>query len=302
MRVAVLRCRQLPAFVTWDVPDVESLFTDDALLLAELARRDVAAEPVVWSEPDVEWGAFDVALIRSTWDYIDDLEHFLSVLARIERSSCLLVNPLSAVRWNTDKTYLFDLAEWEVPIVPTFPAAADPRVLRHALARDGWDHAVLKPRVGAGAAGVRRMPLDELAPTLAALAGGARSELLVQPLVESVVAEGEWSYVYVAGELSHVLLKTPAPGDYRAHGIYGGTITPVDPPPDDRAQVDAMLARLPFDLLYARLDLVRIGNRLVVMELELIEPMLYLALAPAAAGRLASATIARLGQGRGTPL
>ena len=277
MRVAVVRCRKLPNFVTWDIPYVEDLFTDDRLLIAAFAERGVEARSVVWSDPDVDWNQFDLALIRSTWDYIDERERFLSVLSEIDASSCRLFNPLEAVRWNSDKSYLFDLQE--------------------AFVQQGWQSAVVKPTVGAGASDVRRVPSHEVARTLRQLKEDrAQQAFLVQPLVESVVSEGEWSFVYIDGQLSHVLRKKPAPGDYRAHGIYGGTIELTEPLRDDLLQAAAMLAKLPFDLLYARLDLVRMDGHLAVLELELIEPILYFNLAPQGVGSLISATLSRLGQ------
>jgi glutathione synthase/RimK-type ligase-like ATP-grasp enzyme len=251
---------------------------------------------VVWSDPSVDWNQYDLALIRSTWDYIDERERFLSVLAKIAESSCRLFNPLDAVRWNSDKSYLFDLKDWQIPIVPTYLASTTtPVILQAALVKQGWQSAVLKPTVGAGASDVRLVSSHEVAQTLEQLTGQrSPHEFLVQPLVESVVSEGEWSFIYIDGNLSHALLKKPAPGDYRAHGIYGGTIEYAEPSRDDLLQVEAMLARLPFDLLYARLDLVRIDDRLAVMELELIEPMLYFDLAPRGIGRLVSAAISRI--------
>lgn len=298
MRVALLRCNKLPSFVTWDIPNVDDLFTDDRLLSAEFAERGVEAEGVVWSDSSVDWDQFDLALIRSTWDYIDERERFLAVLAAIDESSCRLFNPLEAVRWNSDKSYLLELQDWQVPIVPTYPAStADPAILQDAIVKQKWHSAVLKPTVGAGASGVRLVPSHEVARTLEQLSEQrTQHEFLVQPLVESVVSEGEWSFIYIDGNLSHVLLKQPAPGDYRAHGIYGGTIECVAPQRDDLLQVEAMLARLPFDLLYARFDLVRLDDRLAVMELELIEPMLYFDLAPRGSSRLVGATISRIGQ------
>src|SRR5512134_2529565 len=119
MRVAVLRCAKLPSFVTWNIPDVEDLFSDDRLLIAEFARRGIEAASVVWGDPSVDWDTFDVALIRSTWDYIDERERFLAVLTAIDASSCRLYNPINAVHWNSNKSYLFDLRDWQVPIVPT---------------------------------------------------------------------------------------------------------------------------------------------------------------------------------------
>ena len=295
MRVAILTCRRLPSFVTWEIPDVPALFEDDRRLTAAFQAQGDEATSVVWSAA-TDWRDYDLALLRSTWDYIDDRAGFLAALAAIEHSPCRLFNPLDAVRWNSDKSYLFDLAAWGVPIVPTLPVSPSdaPRLQQQATAT-GWQRVVLKPRVGAGAAGVRLIPAAAIATTITELAAGRPNQpFLLQPLIESVISEGEWSFIFLAGAFSHALLKRPAPGDFRAHGIYDGTIAPVIPSPDDLAQAEAIVAALPFDLLYARLDLVRVANRLAIMELELIEPMLYFDQAPDAAGRLARAARSRL--------
>ena len=227
MRVAVLRCRNLPSFVTWEVPDAEALFTDDRMLIDAFARQGIAAESVVWTDP-VDWDTFDVALIRSTWDYIDEREQFLQVLGAIERSSCLLFNTLDTVRWNSDKSYLLELAERGVSTIPTV-RASHPDI-------GGW--------------------------------------------LEQFGAVG-------------AVIKRPAAGDFRIQSIYGGTVEPVTPSAADLEQAVAIARTLPGDPLYARLDLVRFGGELAVMEFELIEPFLFFDHAPAAADRLASATAAR---------
>ena len=226
--------RNLPSFVTWDIADVEALFTDDHLIIEEFARQGVQARSVVWRDRQINWDEFDLALIRSTWDYIDHRESFLAALGNIEASSCALFNPIEAVKWNSDKSYLLDLASWDIPIVPTYSASSD-----------------------------------------------------IADLVR--MAAQEWR--------GHVLLKKPAAGDYRAHGIYGGTIESAQPLPGDLLGVKEMLTKLPFDLLYARIDLVRVEGRLSVLELELIEPMLYLHLSPATVGRFVASSIARMDQG-----
>lgn len=292
MRVAVLTCRTLPRFVTWEIPDVDALFTDDRMLIAALHRQGAAAEPVVWSDPDVDWSAYDVALIRSTWDYIDERELFLSVLDTIESSSCRLFNARDVVRWNSDKSYLFDLESWGVPIVPTVTAedfAEDP-------AGRGWGTVVVKPTVGTGASDVSRVERNRVDETLERLSvDGVLDEYLIQPMVDSVVDEGEWSFIVLAGRFSHALIKKPAAGDYRTQGIYGGTVLPVVPPAEDVRHAENILAAVPHELLYARLDLVRVDGTLAVMELELIEPILYFSLAPERVDRLAAAVIARAG-------
>ncbi len=103
--------------------------------------------------------------------------------------------------------------------------------------------------------------------------------------------EGEWSYIYINEDLCNVLLKKPATGDFRSHVIYGGSIESIKPDTGDLTQADNILAKIPFDLLYARLDLVRMGDQLAVMELKLTEPILYFKLAPKAIERLVSAAI-----------
>lgn len=295
-RVALLRCDKLPSFVTWDVPNLDELFAEDDLLRRGFEAQEVQAESVVWSRPDVDWGRYDAALIRSTWDYLDDRENFLRVLAQIEASSCRLLNPLAAVRWNMDKRYLFDLERWGVPIIPTFPAGGvDLDALQRTFAERRWRTAVLKPAVGLGAASVQRAPLAELESTLSELnAGQPRRDYLIQPFIEDVITEGEWSFVYFDRQLSHVLLKQPAADDFRVQGIYGGTIRPAEAQTRDRLRAEAVLAKLPFDLLYARLDFVRITGKLAVIEVELIEPIFSFNLVPDSITRLANATLSRL--------
>lgn len=100
MRVAVLRCRRFPRFVTWEIPDVDALFSDDRLLLAAFEARGIDAEWVEWADPEIDWDAFDLAVIRSTWDYIDETAAFLDALAAIEASSCALVNSAAVAEWN----------------------------------------------------------------------------------------------------------------------------------------------------------------------------------------------------------
>lgn len=287
MRVAVLRCERLPRFVTWEIPDVDALFDDDRRLIDALGRRGVDAEPLTWSD-DVDWGSYDLAVLRSTWDYVDRLPEFLRALERIEGSGCRVRNPRDAVTWNSDKRYLDDLAEWGVPVVPVIrTAASDPDAAVRAVAAAGWRELVVKPTVGVGGSGVIRLPASGLADHLREV-GGA---MLVQPFAAAVADEGEYSYAVIGGEVSHVLRKRPAPGDFRAHGIYGGSVAAHAPVPEDLGAIRRIYELLPFDLDYARIDVVRHDGRLAVLELELIEPILYLGLAREADERLAAAVL-----------
>ncbi len=295
MHVAILRCEKLPRFVTWEIPDINVFFEDDRLLIDEFRKKGIEASHVVWSDPSINWNEYDVALIRSTWDYIDRCEEFLNVLAGIESSSCQLYNSYDVVKWNSDKHYLPDLEKAGIPIVPTFLAdRTDIHAIRDIFLLNNWHTIVTKPIIGGGGAGVTKISTSDLVSRYHALASEDPDHtFIIQPLIESVMAEGEWSYFIIDGNISHVLLKKPAPGDYRAHAIYGGSMERKDPTDSDRNQVKTMLELIPFLHVYARLDLVRFEEQLVIMELELIEPMFYFDYHPHAAAELVHTVIRR---------
>ena len=291
-RVAILRCGKLPSFVNWEIPNLDELFEEDNLLIRGFEAQGMQAQAVIWNQPNMDWSQYDIALIRSTWDYLDEREQFLHVLAEIEGSSCRLYNSLESVRWNIDKGYLFDLENWDVPIIPTFLASNNKSdsLQRIFLDRD-WQTVVLKPRIGLGGSHSHRMRLDELEDTLSKLrVSQPQHEFLIQPFIANILAEGEWSFVYFSRQLSHVLLKQPAPNDYRVQGIYAGTIQTAEPQARDLAQAEAVLAKLPFDILYARLDFVRVQGQLAIVEVELIEPIFSFNLVPESITRLVQAT------------
>lgn len=296
-RVAILRCGKLPSFVNWEIPNLDELFEEDNLLLQGFEAQGFRAQPVVWNHPNIDWDQFDIALIRSTWDYLDEQEQFLHMLAQVEASSCRLFNPLAAVRWNIDKQYLFDLEKWGVRIIPTVLASnVEPGTLERLFAEGQQEQTIiLKPTIGLGGSHSYRVPLDGLDDTLTTLrANQPYHEYLIQPFVDGIVTEGEWSFIYFNRQLSHVLLKKPAPNDYRVQGIYGGTVQPAEPLPHDLSQAETVIAKLPFDILYARLDFVRVGGHLSVIEIELIEPIFSFNLVLESIVRLVNATRTKL--------
>lgn len=297
LHVAILRCEKLPSFITWDVPNLDELFEEDNLLIRGFEAQGFRASPVVWSDPNVDWNQFDIALIRSTWDYLDASEHFLSVLSKIESSSCKLFNPLSAVRWNMDKRYLLDLEEQGAQIIPTYMTShIELDALHKRFVENQWQTVILKPAIGLAAFHTYRIPLDEIENVLIKIkTDQPLSEYLIQPFIENIIAEGEWSFIYFNRQLSHVLLKKPAPNDYRVQGIYGGTIQLSEPQSHDLLQATSVLDRLPSEILYARLDFVRVDGQLSVMEVELIEPIFSFNLVPESIVRLVNAAKIKFG-------
>ncbi len=273
---------------------------DERLAVPALARLGVTAEPVVWDDAGSGWSAFDAVVIRSCWDYHLKVADFFAWLGRLERLGLPVLNPPPLVRWNADKRYLLTLAERGVAIVPTrvlSRGAPDPReALLRALDGLEADEAVVKPAVSASAHGTWRTsraaaPAD--AGRLEALV--AVGDVLVQPFVPAVTGAGEWSVLCFGGRPSHAVLKRPAPGDWRVQGELGGTAELGTAPAVALRQARRVLeAAGAGTAAYARVDGCVIDNGFILMELELIEPQLYLDLAPHAPDRFARAIVEAL--------
>lgn len=272
---------------------VERFFVYDELAVAPLAARGVQVDTVPWRH-EADWSSYDAVVIRSTWDYQDDVERFVEVLAGIEACTRLL-NPLDVVRWNVDKRYLLELEARGVPIVPTrVHDGLTPDALDEARAAFGVDEIVVKPTVSANADGTFRLPLAaDAAPALRTLSA---REVLVQPFAPAIVDEGEVSVFAFDGAISHAILKTPAAGDFRVQEEHGGRLRALAIDPALQAAADRAFGALPGgNLLYARVDFVRYDGEWLLMEAELIEPSLYFTLDEASAGRFAEALARRLG-------
>lgn len=280
------------AFLTLEDPS--GFVIDDHLAYGPLADLGWRVEAIPWSRPGVAWAAYDAVVIRSTWDYTADPDKFLLVLAEIEQSGAPLFNGLEVVRWNLNKTYLRDLAARRAPIVPTvWREQLRPGELPSVLDELDTDQAVVKPVVGAGAVGAFRLDRRRLSPEEADAVEAyyARRALMVQPFVQSVVSEGEYSLFYFNGEYSHAILKTPQVGDFRVQEEHGGDIQSVVADDAQRDLADRAVRAVGGALLYARVDLVQGQGEdgYWLIELELIEPSLYLRMDSEAPRRFALA-------------
>jgi glutathione synthase/RimK-type ligase-like ATP-grasp enzyme len=267
---------------------------DEAPLVAALAAAGVRARMAAWNDPREDWDAPVATLVRSTWDYLHALEAFEAWIERAARAAPLW-NPPAVLRWNLDKAYLAALEARGVPIVPTAFVARGARVeLAELLAARGWDDAVVKPSVSAASFGtlrVRRADAGELARAATHLAAlGATRGMLVQRYAPAVETSGERALVFVAGELTHAVRKSPrfAGQDEQVSGALAIAA-------DERAVAELALAPFRDELLYGRVDLVRDEHGAPrVMELELLEPSLFLAQHPPALARLVRALVERL--------
>ena len=269
---------------------------DRPVLDAALRRAGVEPEWVAWDDPGVDWSAYRAAWIRGTWDYTDRHGEFLNWADHVEAVGELW-NPAPVVRWNSHKSYLLDFAQRGVSVVPSELIRADSsRSIDAVLAERGWTEAVAKPAVSAGAKGTVRLTLGSPANAAAVAEAEAHGDVLVQPFVAEV-AEGETSIMVIDGEPSHAVRKIPAPGDFRVQFHHGGTDVAHDPTADELALVASAMEAAGPDLLYARVDMVTpSGAAPQLMELELIEPYLFLAVAPeGVVDRVVAAVLARMG-------
>ncbi|HEX7130588.1 MAG TPA: hypothetical protein VF217_11065 [Rhodanobacteraceae bacterium] len=258
-----------------------------------------------WDDPKVDWSSFDLALLRSTWDYARRLPEFLQWIGRAAACTRLL-NPPEVVRWNTDKHYLAQLHRAGVPVVPSAfaePGEDAPRALEAFLQTypDAED-VVIKPSVGAGSKDAQRHArdsLDDMQAHLKRLLDAGRCALM-QPYLSSVDAHGETALLFFDGEYSHAIRKGPllARGAEPARGLFAvEEITAREPSNAERELALRALAAIPFErpLLYARVDLIHDESGAPrLLELELTEPSVFLAHAAGSAERFARAILARL--------
>lgn len=237
-------------------------------------------EVVSWRSTCVNWSDYDVVIIRSPWDYQDDMESFIAVLSNIENSSARLENNLSVVQWNINKNYLKSLEDAEVQIVPTlWPETFDAENLTDYFTHFSTEQIVLKPRVSANADNTFWLTKENYQSKLTELSQAFENrELMVQPFITAICQEGEFSLFYFNGNYSHTILKTPANGDFRVQEEHGGSLFAVTPESALKTAAQKTMqaiSNLHGELLYARIDFVRHQDTFALMEAELIEPSLY---------------------------
>lgn len=290
---------------TGDTPRLVALATyatrpdltdDDRLLVPALAELGATSTAAAWSDPDVDWSAFDAVVIRSCWDYHLRPDAFLEWIARLESNGVVVINSPSLLRWNLEKTYLRELGDRGITVLPTRWFARGEAVSLENLRRDtGWGDVVIKPAISASAFDTwlssADRPTEDESRLRAALDRGG---ILVQPYLSTVAEHGEWSLLFFDGQYSHAVLKRPQRGDFRVQSEHGGSSHPAEPESGVIAQASEVLRAAPERTCYARVDGCVNDGRFVLMELELIEPHVFLATHPLASERFARAILARL--------
>jgi hypothetical protein len=280
--VALVTCAEWPAMTP-----------ESRLLMDEIRRLGLDVHPLVWDDPSVDWAVPEVCVIRETWDYQHKRDEFVAWAERVATRTTLL-NSAEVVRWNTHKGYLRDLEARGVPVVQTvWLEVGSSAELAKIMLTKGWSEVVIKPSISASAFETIQVGLDQVALGQAHIDRLLPSrDMMVQPFMPAVRDYGERSLIFIDGELTHAVRRLPAL--HLEEGSTAWDATPVRATPEEIGLAVSALLAVESPTLYARVDMVPDeSNNMCVMELELVEPSLFLLQAPHAATRLAGAIAAR---------
>lgn len=275
-----------------------NILADDRLLQSALAQCGLTSVRVDWADPAIEWWRFRCAVFRTTWDYFERFAEFSAWLERVERET-RLCNVGSTVRWNLDKHYLADLHRLGVPVAPScYLERGTGQTVAEVLDETGWDEAVVKPCVSGAARHtyrVNRRTAANLQPLLTTLL--AQESMLVQPFQADITRTGEDTLMVFGGRYSHAVRKIAKPGDFRVQDDHGGTVHDYRPTREQIELAERTVAACRPVPVYGRVDMMRDNDgRPTVMELELIEPELWLRHHPPAAEAFADGIVAFLAE------
>lgn len=268
------------------------LLYDDDRIAAELLRgRGIEVDAVLWDSSEVVWDEYDAVVLRSCWEYHLRTEEFLDWINLMERRDIPLWNPPCVVRDNADKRYLRGLASEGTSIVQTvWLEKGEDFDLTGILKFQGWEQAVIKPVISMSAYRTWvTNPVRAAADTAQVREMLSSSGVMIQRFLPEVQTRGEWSFIFFMKEYSHAVLKTPKPGDFRVQSDFGGRVTVLEPSSQLINKAERIVRRVKEPLLYARVDAVEVNGELMLMELELIDPVLFFGRSAEAALRFADA-------------
>ena len=251
---------------------------EDIRLLAYLTAQGLQATFAVWNDASVTWGNYDAVVLKSPWDYFDKIAEFKVWLQQLAKEQVPFLNPVSIVNWNLDKKYLLDIEQAGFSIVPTriIPQnsffAAEPFF-------EFWqtDTILIKPAISGGAKNTFPIAASESARLNHQVKELVKTETyLVQPFMPEIQTQGEWSLLFFNGNFSHAVRKVPQRGDFRVQHFFGGEILLETPPPIIINYGQELVQKFAPGCLYARVDGLESKGEFKLMELELIEPLLFL--------------------------
>ena len=275
----------------------QELTREEQPLIQLFEEKRIHAIPAIWNDPSIHWQNFESIIVRSIWDYHLYPDNFMAWLDHLETIEVQVLNPVTTLRWNSHKSYLIDIADNALVVVPTQLIKEPEDLFKSWLNSFAVDSFVIKPTISASSFLTHQYALTEwdqmveqISPHLAERA------FIIQPFVRAIVETGELSLMYFNRRFSHAVLKTAKTGEFRVQSEYGGSSKRIDVSESVVQQAQRYLDLVEGPLLYARVDGCMVDDEFVLMELELVEPSLFLELAPGSQEAFVDATIKILSQ------
>ncbi|MFP5081786.1 RimK family alpha-L-glutamate ligase [Pedobacter sp. JCM 36344] len=272
MNIALVTYKDKGAYHAINVSNEDDLLTDF------LHSKGIAVTKEIWNDPDVIWEKYDLAIIKSPWDYFDLIADFYSWLEDMEKRNVRLLNPFSILKWNADKHYLKDIEQAGLRVTPTIFLSQGQKVeLADYFQTFKTYKIIVKPVVSGGAKNTFKVtPVTANEHTIKVNQLLQNEDFIVQPFLKEIEEVGEWSFLFFGAEFSHAVLKKAAGGDFRVQSTFGGTVHKEKPSQELIGKARAYVTSFAKDCLYARVDAAVVDGDLVLVELELIEPYLFL--------------------------
>jgi hypothetical protein len=290
IKIAIISYEDRGSFATENVAD------EDEILINILNELELNFGLEVWSDPKVNWSNYTHLLIKSPWDYFDRYEEFVNWCHHIQRLGLKVHNDLNTILWNTHKKYLLDIEELGFSIVPTQILPKGKTIqLDTYFEYFQTSTIIIKPAVSGGAKNTLKItPIDCKEKQKFIDEWIENEDFMVQPFMEEVEKTGEYSYVFFDNQFSHAVLKSAKAGDFRVQHFFGGKIQSITPNDYQLSYFNEMLKVLNLQTMYARFDGVWENGKFYLMELELIEPYLFLFTHPNAIENYKKAIISQI--------
>ncbi|MEO0896546.1 MAG: hypothetical protein AAFY71_09125 [Bacteroidota bacterium] len=286
--IGLLTCAKIPDLLPYDQQ-----------IAAMLGGDGYHVVPIVWDERPLEdlfddLSKADNLIVRTIWGYHEQAERYLHMLAYIEEAEIPIWNTVEVLRWNMDKKYLASLPDRGIPIVPTYYIQSSDQ-LEEVYTDSDWEHVVIKPTISAGSKSTWRSHKDKLKEDQSRLDLLIQeSDFMVQPFLPEIIHDGEYSYLFFSNGYRYAVRKQPIEGDYRVQVQFGGNYQIHQASREEWSQLSMIRDSLELDFLYVRIDGVWLGSEFHVMEVEMIEPDLYLAVHPEGIEQFAKAIMAKV--------
>lgn len=252
---------------------------EDDTLLDFLKAKEYHITKEIWNDAEVKWENYDLVILKSPWDYFDLIEDFYTWLTKLEHQKIRLLNPIDIVKWNADKHYLQEIEKAGLKVTPsTFLSKGERINLITYFELFNTDQLIVKPCVSGGSKNTFKVTatnVEEITATLTQLI--LNEDFIIQPFLKEIEEHGEWSFLFFNGKFSHAILKKAKEGDFRVQASFGGTVNAKNAPVDYLHSAQLYVNQFAKGCLYARVDGTIIDGEFYLMELELIEPFLFLA-------------------------